>query len=243
MNIVYICRFLLLFLVPSISAIDTDLYADEGITIVLVGDSTVSSVTGWENTNTLDSYGWGQVLGKHLNSRIKLVNRAKPGASAKSYITSGYWKSTKDINAEFILIQFGHNDQPGNGDRSTNPTIEFKMYLSKYISDSISRNIIPVLITPVVRRNYRNSRIVNSLRVYAKSIRELGKAHNLTVIDLNKQSEKMFNLVGKNGARKYANNSRDRTHFSYYGANEMAKIVLTEIKYALPDLHRKMVRP
>src|SRR5262245_3153365 len=81
------------------------------ITIVLVGDSTVQP-----------SSGWGPGFEKMLRPEAKYVNWAKGGRSSKSFIDEGWWTKAIAEKPNYVLIQFGHNDQPGKGpQRETDP--------------------------------------------------------------------------------------------------------------------------
>ena len=77
---------------------------DEKIVVVLVGDSTVAS-----------SSGWGDALGKRLEPKVEWFNEARGGRSSKSYRDEGHWKRAIEHRPTWMLIQFGHNDQPGKG--------------------------------------------------------------------------------------------------------------------------------
>src|SRR5271169_1539300 len=66
------------------------------ITIVLVGDSTVN-----------DDQGWGPGFKKLLKPEARCINRAKNGASSKSFLDGGYWKQALADKPDYVLIQFG----------------------------------------------------------------------------------------------------------------------------------------
>src|SRR5690242_7313275 len=72
------------------------------IRIVLAGDSTVT-----------DTAGWGAAFAKRCDSSIEVINLAIGGRSSKSYRAEGWWKQVLDAKPNYVLIQFGHNDQPG----------------------------------------------------------------------------------------------------------------------------------
>jgi len=103
--------------------------------IWIIGDSTVSDY------QEPSSYrGWGQLLKPMFKNADRVDNRARSGASSKSYVNSErynpgrFWgdgetlskpnnkKGLKQIiletnttNGGYLLIQFGHNDRYGNG--------------------------------------------------------------------------------------------------------------------------------
>src|SRR5262245_41725555 len=69
--------------------------------IVLVGDSTVT-----------DQAGWGRGFKKCLSKYVTCVNSSRDGESSKSYRDKGLWAPVLKLNADYVLLQFGHNDQP-----------------------------------------------------------------------------------------------------------------------------------
>ena len=52
-----------------------------------------------------------------------------------------------------MLIQFGHNDQPGKGpERETSPETTFREYMSRYVDEARWAGSKPVLVTSLTRR-------------------------------------------------------------------------------------------
>ena len=83
--------------------------------VILVGDSTMVPRTGY-----------GDALCQILISAKSCTNLARGGRSSKSYRIEGLWDEvlkrlySREAGASvYVLIQFGHNDQPGKPDRST----------------------------------------------------------------------------------------------------------------------------
>ncbi len=72
------------------------------IKIVLAGDSTVT-----------DQAGWGLGFASALKPTATCVNLSAGGRSSKSFRNEGRWKQVLEQKPNVILIQFGHNDQPG----------------------------------------------------------------------------------------------------------------------------------
>jgi lysophospholipase L1-like esterase len=79
--------------------------------ILLVGDSTVT-----------EDEGWGSGFRARLAPDAECVNHARGGRSSKSYREEGHWRAALSTGARYVLVQFGHNDQPGKGpERETDP--------------------------------------------------------------------------------------------------------------------------
>ena len=79
--------------------------------LTLVGDSTVA-----------EGGGWGPGFRTAFARGVEVRNLARNGRSSKSFYEEGAWKPAVDGTAQYVLIQFGHNDCPGKGpDRETEP--------------------------------------------------------------------------------------------------------------------------
>src|SRR4051794_9523652 len=74
------------------------------VRIALAGDSTVT-----------DKVGWGVGFAKQLTGDVECQNFSQGGRSSKSFIEEGHWMKVLDAKPDYVLIQFGHNDQPGKG--------------------------------------------------------------------------------------------------------------------------------
>lgn len=82
-------------------------------TLYLVGDSTVKS------GGSKGMIGWGERLAPWFDTnRINVINRAIGGRSARTYFNEGRWDAVAaELKpGDFVLIQFGHNDQGRIGD-------------------------------------------------------------------------------------------------------------------------------
>src|SRR5262249_34489549 len=100
--------------------------ATKPVKVVLVGDSTVA-----------DGSGWGPAFARRLGSGATCLNMARSGRSSKSYADEGHWKKALALKPDYVLIQFGHNDQPGKGpQRETKPETTYRENLTRYIDES-----------------------------------------------------------------------------------------------------------
>ncbi len=214
----------------------------KSISVYLAGDSTVSNYPSKEAPRA----GWGQVLHKYFTNNVIVKNDAISGRSSKSFIDEGALK--KILNQikpnDYLLIQFGHNDEKKNDSaRYTNPDTTFKSYLKQYIDGARKHKAIPILITPVARRDFdKNGKIVATHGKYPQAMKDLGKEENVPVIDLSTISQAYFGSLGaektksiflylKPGYNKnYPKGAGDDTHFQENGANAVAKIIINELK-------------
>ena len=105
------------------------------VRIMLIGDSTVASYPN-PPADRPSLTGWGQVLGEFFNDKVRVLNHAVSGHSSKSFVRDGLWKKAMEQQPDYVFIQFGHNDQPGKVDRSTDANADYQDYLRQYIRDA-----------------------------------------------------------------------------------------------------------
>ncbi|WP_339733761.1 rhamnogalacturonan acetylesterase [uncultured Gimesia sp.] len=209
--------------------------AEPQIRILLIGDSTAATYSRPPKDRP-DLTGWGQVFGEFFTDDVTILNRAASGRSSKSFIKEGRWKKAIAEKANYLFIQFGHNDCPGKGDRETDPATTYQDYLRQYIDEARAANIKPVLVTPMTRRRFQNGMIWTILRPYADAMLKVGREKNVPVIDLHQKSVTLFNQLGDAGSADFSPSKSDRTHFSRKGAQEIARLVAEEISTQVPDL-------
>jgi lysophospholipase L1-like esterase len=205
------------------------------VKIVLVGDSTVA--TGG---------GWGPGFCAVMNKNVDCVDVALNGRSSKSFIDEGAWKKALDLHGDYYLIQFGHNDQKTDPGRFTDPNTTFPANLRRYIADVRAIGAVPVLVTSLSRRNYKDGQLVEDLTPYVEATKKVGGDEYITVIDLNALSVAMLKRMNQEEADKYnatthpdaqaenaatagAATAPDRTHLNAYGQKVFGRIVADQI--------------
>jgi lysophospholipase L1-like esterase len=168
--------------------------------IVLVGDSTVSVQSGWG----------GSFCAVHVTATAACVNLARPGRSSGSYLAEGSWElalaeaRTPGFKSTWILIQFGHNDQPGKPGRSTDLATEFPANLRRYVNEARTAGAKPVLITPLARRLFSDGKLKNSLEPWAAAAISVAAEMNVPLIDLNARSSAAIQAMGLTAANEFA---------------------------------------
>ena len=122
-------------------------------TIFIIGDSTAANK---DISRGKLERGWGMVLQSYFDDNIRVDNRALNGRSSLSFINEGRWdavlKSMKP--GDYVIIQFGHNDEKPKADRHTDPGSTFDYNLAKFVRETREHGGIPVLMNCVVRRNF-----------------------------------------------------------------------------------------
>ena len=105
-------------------------------------------------------------------------------------------KSNTNFKVTYVLIQFGHNDQPGKAGRSTNVTNEFPANIRQYVSDVVSNGAKPILITPLTRRWFTDGKVRNDLVPWADATKKVAAEMGVPVLDLNADSVAAVQKMG-----------------------------------------------
>jgi len=210
------------------------------ITIYLIGDSTMAD----KEVKAYPETGWGMPFHYFFDSSVTVDNRAKNGRSTRTFIEEGRWQPVVENlkEGDYVLIQFGHNDEVPTKKSYTTPD-EFKKNLIKFVTESRSKKSIPILITPVARRKFdAEGKIEETHAVYQQLVKDVAKQLNVPLIDLDKESQELVQQFGPDASQylynhlepgenpHYPEGRADNTHFSELGARKMAQIVLHDIQ-------------
>ena len=208
--------------------------------VVLAGDSTVATqLNPPKDRPTLA--GWGQMLGEFL-PEAKIINHARSGASTMSFRTLGLWDRVLKEKGQWVLIQFGHNDQKlQDPKRGTDPATSYRDNLKTFIREVREGGGKPVLVTSVARRVYENGQMTTSLTPYVEAAQAVGKEMQVPVIDLHRASFALFQQMGEKFCQRYGPSVGDHTHFSNEGARMIARLVAEGLVREVPEL-REQVR-
>lgn len=127
---------------------------DRTTTIFVIGDSTAANK---DTTGGKQERGWAMMLQECFDrDYVRVDNHAVNGRSSKSFIDEGRWDKVleKLKPGDYVIIQFGHNDEKPKADRHTDPGSTFDYNLAKFVRETRERGGIPVLMNAVVRRNF-----------------------------------------------------------------------------------------
>ena len=223
------------------------------ITVYLIGDSTVSI----KEKRNYPETGWGMPFTQFFIENVKIDNRAMNGRSTSSFLQENRWQPIVSTlkKGDYVLIQFGHNDEVSTKKTYTTPK-EFKANLLKYIKETKSKKAIPILITPVARRKFdANGMVVDTHQEYAQLVREVAIKNKVQLIDLSAKSMELLQNLGVDKSKylfnhleagqnpNYPDGKTDDTHFNELGARLMAQLVLAEIKTLNLGLANYIVKP
>lgn len=201
------------------------------VTIVLVGDSTVAPQGGW-----------GPGFCADFAANVTCIDDARNGRSTKSFIDEGAWLRALAQHGDYYLIQFGHNDEKSDPARHTDPDTTYAANLRRYVRDTKAIGAVPVILSPLARRTFRDGRPWNEdLRKYADAARRVAEQENVSFIDLLSMSEALlstmtqaqadaFDATGHPDQRAENASARlDRTHLDDEGKKVFGRMVAGQL--------------
>lgn len=209
--------------------------------VFVAGDSTVTDQVSEPFA------GWGQMLPAFFGPRACVANLAQSGLTLDSFERQ---RRLAKILAElrpgdFVLVQFGHNDQKDKREGAG----AFTTYadgLRRYVEAIRARGGRPVIVTPVGRRRFDHADLVlESLGDFPDAARCVAAEQGVPLIDLNTASKRIYQALGKERSKlAFVHGTfpgrlgpiEDNSHFSNFGAYEVARCVVEAIRTGVPEL-------
>jgi lysophospholipase L1-like esterase len=229
------------------------------VRIVLVGDSTMATRTGY-----------GDALCARFKPEVSCINLARGGRSSGSFRAEGRWDEVQTLLKDgasfaqtYVLIQFGHNDQPGKPGRSTDLVTQFPQNIDRYVTETTALGGVPVLVTPLTRRSFKGDYLKDDLAPWAAATRRVAVERKTALIDLNAISAAAVQQMGQDEADTLAQAPRpanygapaspgsvepqgvpqsafDRTHVGAKGAELFSGMVAAELLRLFPNLQNQI---
>ena len=212
------------------------------VAVHLAGDSTMAAKRPEKRPET----GWGEFLQAAFDSaRVRVVNHAQNGRSTRTFIAEGRWQAIVDSlrPGDWVLIQFGHNDQSKEKVDRYTPPDDFRANLARMVREARAEGANPVLLTPVMRRRFDSTGTFYDVHgEYPDLTRRVAMELGVPLIDVHRSSERVLRELGAERSRalflqlkagehpNYPQGVEDNTHFSPAGARVMAQLVIDAIR-------------
>ena len=237
--------------------------AGKPVRVILVGDSTMATRSGY-----------GDALCQRFVPEVSCINLARGGRSSGSFRAEGRWDEVQKLladsasySASYVLVQFGHNDQPGKPGRSTDLVTQFPANMARYATEAKAAGAIPVLVTPLTRRSFKGPYLHDDLAPWSQATRRVAAEQKVALLDLNTLSASAVQAMGSaeadtlaqeppppkpapdvNGAagsepQGAPKSAFDRTHVGPKGAALFSGMVATELARLFPSLNAWFKKP
>ncbi|MEC7783437.1 MAG: rhamnogalacturonan acetylesterase [Bacteroidota bacterium] len=219
-----------LFLLGILTLCSCQSKSKEPVDIWLIGDSTMARKSASRNPES----GWGEGLKEFFTEKATIHNHAASGRSTRSFITEKRWETVKDSlkPGDFVIIQFGHNDEKNTPELHTNPETNFKENLEKFILETKQQGAHPILCSAIVRRHFESdTSLVDTHGTYIDATQQTAKNTGVPYVDMEQLTHDLvLNLGRKDSADLYMMNRKDSTHLNHDGAKAVARLFIEDIQ-------------
>ena len=223
-------------------------------TLFFAGDSTLD-----DNGSRYPYRSWGREVGFYLKSGCSIANFASSGASTKSFRDSGKWArlSASVRPGDFVVIQFGHNDQKRSTPEAeatlwTDPNGLFRKIVREWVGEVHARGATPILASPICRATFdRNGeKLVDTVHAtsgvnlgsYRDAMASLAAELKCDYVDMNTLTRNLMESVGKEESEKFfvvstgivrgkdGEPAQDVSHPIKAGAEAFARLFVDDVK-------------
>lgn len=195
---------------------------------------------------------WGQIITQWVSDSLAVCNLAESGETASTFIQVG--RLAKGLSmmkpGDYILMEFGHNDQKQKF-AGAGAYYNFATALKTYVDEARRRGATPIFVTPTQRRFFdAEGHIQETHADYPEAMQWVAQREGVALIDLHQMTRELFETLGVEGSKAafvhYPANTypgqdkalADNTHFNPYGATQIARCILQDIR----DQHLTLAR-
>ena len=226
------------------------------VRIHTIGDSTMADYA----ENTTRARGWGEMFQEFFTDDAIVINYARNGRSTRSFMSEGLWDKVKAAvqPGDYVLIQFAHNDEKGNGTysddgRGTDPWGHYKANLETYVNETRALGATPILITPIVRRYYTADGTISpkgchnlgaagdTTLDYVYVMKQVAREMQVPLIDHTALTKAFIEELGEQQTTDLIYAPTDGTHTQATGAALYARMVAQALQQA--GILTEYVRP
>ncbi|MCW3807117.1 rhamnogalacturonan acetylesterase [Plebeiibacterium marinum] len=227
-------RFIYIFICISLFGCTSQ----KNTSIWLIGDSTMA----WKKPSRAPESGWGEGLKLFTNEQATIHNHAASGRSSLSFINEGRWQVVCDSlkRGDYVIIQFGHNDEKPDTARHTEPYGSFKANLDRFIKESKAKGGTPIICSSIVRRQFNeDGSLKDTHGDYIVASKRVAEESMVPYVDMETLTRKLVTEMGPEKSKEiynYTSRKQDSTHLNNKGAIEIARLFVDEINKQQLDL-------
>lgn len=216
-------------------------------TVFMIGDSTMADKS---IADSALERGWGMMLAGFFTDDIAVSNHAVNGRSSKSFLDEGRWEPVREQlkPGDYVVIQFGHNDEKPKADRHTDPGTTFDDYLRLYCRETLERGATPILMNAIVRRHFVGDTLTDTHGAYLDSPRRVADELGVPFVDANRithdlvqglgdePSKKLFMHIAPGTNRAVPKGRADDTHLNIRGGRVVAGLLVDAMADVCPEM-------
>jgi lysophospholipase L1-like esterase len=215
----------------------------------MIGDSTMAN----KQPDKAPETGWGMVMNEFVKANVIVHNHSVNGCSSKSFLDEGRWTAIYDSiqPGDYVIIQFGHNDEKMVEKLHTIPSTTYKQLLKRYIDDAHAKGANPIICSSIVRRHFDGKgNLKENLGEYINAACQIAQETNTPYIDMGDRTRRLVTKLGSEKSKslylfcnpgQYPNRKdgvQDSTHLNGFGARQFAGLFVKEVKKQKLPLHK-----
>ncbi len=217
----------------------------------MIGDSTMAQ----KSESRFPETGWGQTMPQLVTENTTIHNHAVNGRSTKSFINEGRWAKVLDSiqPGDYVIIQFGHNDEKPDSARHTDPYTSFKDNLKRFATETQNKGAFPIICSSIVRRHFdEEGKLEDSHGDYIPAAEMAAKETQTPYINMETLTRQLVVKLGEEKSIElynhcepgqypgFKNGKHDNTHLNVKGAKSVAEIFVKACKDKQLDIARTM---
>ena len=215
--------------------------------LFLLGDSTCAAKEDSARPET----GWGEMFQPFLKEGWMLCNMAKNGRSTQMILLEGiffdcFWAAQA---GDWVIIQFGHNENKPEDFRRTEPFGSFQRNL-RFMTDNFrKKEVSVVLMSPISRRSFVSGHMVDTHGDYPRAMEAVAREEGVPFVEMTERTLSVLEALGEEASMKwfmnfpaghyenYPEGKCDNTHLRPEGAAAVAALAAEGLRpYRLPFL-------
>ncbi len=211
------------------------------VNVWMIGDSTMAN----KQPDKAPETGWGMVMNEFVKTNVAVHNHALNGRSSKSFLDEGRWTVIYDSiqPGDYVIIQFGHNDEKPAEKLHTDPSTTYKQLLKKYIDEARAKGANPIICSSIVRRHFDGKGgLKDTHGAYISAAREIAVETGTPYVDMEAKTRTVVAGLGSEKSKslylfckpgEYPNRKdgvQDSTHLNRRGALTVAGLFVKEVK-------------
>lgn len=200
--------------------------------IYIAGDSTVTDQPAEYPYTPSSTYcGWGQMFPMLLRCGIAVENQAQSGSATKDFMEINFAAFKDKIKKDdFLIIEFGHNDQKIAELGAFTGYADNLCYLVDFAREKGAK---PIICSPINRILFNeDGTLLNLLGDYRNAVKAVCEEKDVPFIDLWTRTTEFFERAGARKAWDYFwgdGEGRDYTHTNDIGGGIIARFVGQEM--------------
>lgn len=213
-------------------------------------DTTATTVFLCGNSTVVDQEdepwaSWGQMITRWFDDKVVIANFAESGLSATTFLAQLRLDKilTQLKKGDYVICEFGHNDEKEKrvGDGAW---YSYTRNLKIFADRVRQKGGHIIFVTPTARRAFNSDHktLGYTHGDYPKAMRTVAEREQVPLIELNGMTRTFYEALGEEGSKKalvhypantFSNQPKplaDNTHFNPFGAWEVAKMIVMELK-------------